>query len=394
MEVRSQLLLLPVVALSLVMTTVASPASSALRAGATPGPLIGRTGCAPKLVVDAREPKQRIDISRGVMAARWIAVDQDQQKVPIVAVEVQRGAGLIEPVAIRGLAPRNPLDALRSGTVAVTSGGLFRQWSQDLAVPVGTVITRDRSPIGSTRWTHVLAVDDTGGVRSTRVRLAIDVRIGGKAIRVASIAGHPDEVTATEVLTGEWTASIPPSAEKATFVVRDSTVLRRAKPYETLELRPRDWVLRTSDHKVIGQVRSGMRATLTVSAVARDGFPVLYAAGHLGVTLKGNRVVKLCSPYEQLKRPRSLIAWNREGTIWFVVAGTTLPDPASGMRVGGATKTQLAEFAKALGADGAVAMDGGGSSILGIRRGGRTVRLDSDPGTYVRPLPLVWVLNR
>ena len=392
---RSHASLLTVMAVSSVATAaVLIPPASADHPRSSSTPSVTHEGCAPKLDVDVGSPQRRIEVSRGVEAMRWLAVDQDGQKVPIVAVAMHRGAGRVLPMASRGLEPENPLDVLSSRTLAVTSGGLFRQWSQDLAAPVGTVVMGDRSPIGSARWARVLAVDDTGALRYTRVRLEIDARIGGNSIRVRSIASYPDDALSTEVLTGEWTPTVPPSATKTTFVMRDSTVLRRTKRDEAVQLRARDWVLRTSDRAIIAQVRPGMSATLAVSPVARDGLPVLHAAGHLGVILKGNRVVKLCSDYEQLKRPRSLIAWNEEGTVWFIVAGTRLPDSASGIRVGGATKTQLAEFAKSLGARGAVAMDGGGSSILGIRQGDRAVRLDSGSGNYVRPLPLVWAFSR
>ena len=109
--------------------------------------------------------------------------------------------------------------------------------------------------------------------------------------------------------------------------------------------------------------------------------------------MKESVIIAPCSDYESLLRPRSAIAWNAEGQIWVLASSSGRPDRDDGMRHGGTTKEELTRVARSLGADTAVILDGGGSTALFAKVGGQARRLDMPRDSWVRPVPVVWMMR-
>jgi hypothetical protein len=103
-----------------------------------------------------------------------------------------------------------------------------------------------------------------------------------------------------------------------------------------------------------------------------------------GATLVVDRANKAdCSSRNEIRRPRSGIAWLSNGDLLVVaVAG-----PA-GTRMGGATVHQFADYLRRLGAVRAINLDGGTSTTLLVRKsvGGPYVRLDRAATEAQRPV--------
>ncbi len=123
--------------------------------------------------------------------------------------------------------------------------------------------------------------------------------------------------------------------------------------------------------------RSGKPTTGIVSAMGRGG--VYVAAGE-------NRAN--CNHGNEELRPRTLIGWNsKTGDQWFVTIQGKFQ--RWGVRWGGATIHQAADYLISLGADMAVGLDGGGSTTMLIRSkvGATPVHIDrSNPKDGQRPV--------
>jgi exopolysaccharide biosynthesis protein len=88
-----------------------------------------------------------------------------------------------------------------------------------------------------------------------------------------------------------------------------------------------------------------------------------------------------------------MVAWDAaRRRVWLLVV--TGSGPGSAVSRYGATYRQIAQAARALGASDAVMLDGGGSSTMAVRSGGRAWRVDAPAGTLQRPVPDVVVLVR
>jgi exopolysaccharide biosynthesis protein len=112
------------------------------------------------------------------------------------------------------------------------------------------------------------------------------------------------------------------------------------------------------------------------------------ALGRGPLILQNKKVVITCNGNEEQIRPRSVIAWNTKGQIWFFTATSGINMIDNGFRVGGATAHQMAEIAQQFGATEAVRVDGGGSTTMIIKSKGTLQRLDLPNEAWQRPIPV------
>lgn len=379
------------------------PASNRAVAGSLatdPRPPVGLTPrqepgtCPDPLSIDLDAPRWTDRLAPGVMATQWWGRHPSHgQQVPIAAVAIAHGSALVTPTISRLPLPHGPQQEIRkSGALALTNGDYFRFLAQDRMTPRGVVVTGATPRFAPRGWSKVVAVDASGFARTAQVRIAGSVRVGNLSVVVTSLNDHLDAGQGA-VYRAPWRGRVPPGKGTLVFV-RNGAVQRMTQEGSSSSLRRGEWAFRVAEAAVLEPLRRGARVTTSITADARDGLSVLSASGHGGVILSSGRIARLCSAYEGLLRPRTALAWDDSGTMFLISAGTYLGADGNGIRWGGATKTQMAVLARALGATTAVTLDGGGSTVMLVRQGRDYKRLDNNRTAYARPVPVYWIVQR
>lgn len=347
--------------------------------------------CRPALPVDADAPTVDRRIAAGIRLRTW---STSEWRVAVVSMEP--GAGDIVPVATgypRSADPRTI--AYRPGVAATTNGDFFDILDTGGAVPMGAVVRAGQVSFAPEGWSRGVVVAPNGRLRSTEIRVAGRLISREARLRIGAVNTTLTSPTTTVAFTPDWRGprvggdiAVVVRADRITRIVRDGARLRV----------PSDGVV-----VVLGSgadargLREGARASVTLSPRARDGRAIAQASGSGGMSLSAGRLVGSCSPYESILRPRTAIGWDRAGRVWFLTATGGGPDPVDGIRRGGATKRQLAQVARALGATDVAVMDGGGSTALFTRVIGRAGavprRQDLPDSAWTRPVPVVWALR-
>lgn len=136
--------------------------------------------------------------------------------------------------------------------------------------------------------------------------------------------------------------------------------------------------------------RIGTSVSISYHASTDAPFPVYEAVGRGARFL--NRGVKdggACTSRDELLRPRTAIGWTKSGDLLFVtVSGRATVD---GVRYGGATIHQMADYLATLGSWDATNLDGGGSTTMVARTAtGTVIRLDRAGTEWQRAVPNVF----
>jgi hypothetical protein len=134
----------------------------------------------------------------------------------------------------------------------------------------------------------------------------------------------------------------------------------------------------------------GTAVSVTYHAVSDAPHPVYEAVGRGARFLnKGVKNGGTCTSRDELLRPRTAIGWTRGGDLLFVtVSGRAT---VNGVRYGGATIHQMADYLAKLGAYDATNLDGGGSTTMLARTpAGTIIRLDRAGTESQRAVPNVF----
>jgi exopolysaccharide biosynthesis protein len=137
-------------------------------------------------------------------------------------------------------------------------------------------------------------------------------------------------------------------------------------------------------------LRPGTPVSLSYHAATDAPFPVYEAVGRGARFLnKGVKNGGTCTTRDELLRPRTAIGWTRGGDLLFVtVSGRATVD---GVRYGGATIHQMADYMATLGSYDATNLDGGGSTTMLVRTtAGTVVRMDRSGSEWQRAVPNVF----
>ena len=144
----------------------------------------------------------------------------------------------------------------------------------------------------------------------------------------------------------------------------------------------------------LARLRVGTAMTVSYRAETDARHPVRDAVGR-GARYLLHGVVQggACLTRDELLRPRTAVGWRANGDLVVVaVSGRAL---VNGVRYGGATIHQMADYLHQLGCVEATALDGGGSTTLLARRAGTgaVVRLDRSMAEAQRAVPNVLALG-
>jgi len=275
--------------------------------------------------------------------------------------------------------------------ITVINGDYFDDLPFAGTVPRGMVVRDGRIMFAPAHWTQVVAISEDRTPRTTRIKaVLVDSEQGSRTV---SVNDPLDPGRGIVVYTSDWQRDKTPTGLWRLVVDRGrvSALVGRSV---TARIPADGFVLASRDRRKLEAWPVGSLFTATIKSVSRDGDSVEQASGHGGVMLRKGRIKAPCSDYENLLRPRTGLAWNESGDVWFIAATSGLPDPPDGFRRGGATKSQVAAVARMLGATHAVTLDGGGSTILLTHQAGRVTRRDLPASAWTRPVPVVWTLSR
>lgn len=298
------------------------------------------------------------------------------------------------------LSPRmsGPPDLIDPRTVArgpsvisVINGDYFDDLPGSGTIPRGMVVSDGRILFAPARWTPVVAVDSGGIPRTTRVKaVLIDERSPRRTVAVNDPLDPGRGIT---VYTAAWQRDKAPT-DVWRLVIDQGIVTALVRPSRNVSIPDDGFVLASHDRRRLQAWPVGTEFSARLQVASKDGRAVQQASGHGGVVLRDGTVKAPCSEYENLLRPRTALAWNDKGTVWLMTVTSGMPDPADGFRRGGGTKSQVAAWAKELGAQHAVTLDGGGSTVLFTHRAGKVQRRDLPASAWTRPVPVVWTLTR
>ena len=357
------------------------------------------TECRASLLPLPARPQAARPLAPGITLRVWWTRQADAPagvpaRTRISAVQMRAGSGALSPATAgipRLLHPAEPLRVSR--TVAVVNGDYFSTMKQGDAVPEGALVVNGRPLYAPVGFTRVLAIDSAGVPRDARINVSAEVVSGAAKIRPRAINDPLAPQGKAVIFTDDWRRTDVPSGRTA-LVIRQGRVSKVVSPDKQASVPKGGYVVWTDQANAIERFPVGTPVQVRVGVVARDGLDVVSASGHGGALLTGGIVARECSAYENSLRPRTVIAWNARGDVWLLTASTGRPDPPNGVRMGGATKSQLAEVAKALGATSAVTMDGGGSTALYVAGGSGAQRIDLPQDAWARPLPVAWQISR
>jgi hypothetical protein len=140
----------------------------------------------------------------------------------------------------------------------------------------------------------------------------------------------------------------------------------------------------------LASLRKGTAVTTSYRAATDASLPVWEAVGrgarflNAGVKNGGS-----CASRDELLRPRTAIGWTRSGDLLFVTV--TGRATVNGVRYGGATIHQMADYMAKLGSYDATNLDGGGSTTMLARTtSGSVIRMDRSMSEWQRAVPNVF----
>lgn len=287
--------------------------------------------------------------------------------------------GMLDPATV----------AKRRDSAAVINGDFFADLPRGDAVPHGALVVDGHPIFIPPGWSPVTVWNPNARLRTTYIRLHAQITVGDTAVSVSALNFPLVSGTEIALMNADWgRATIPPGL--VAVVVKRGVVVKTVPKAKAAKVPRNGFLLVARSAGVLAHVEVGAKASADISVEASDHRNILHAAGHGGVALKDGAPVPMCSPYERLLRPRSVLAWDDSGRTWFITSSSGAPDSADGLRRGGTTKEELARLAQQMGARSAVVLDGGGSTALFAKRGNAVKRLDMPEDSWVRPVSVVW----
>ena len=340
-----------------------------------------------------RQPSRTWSVAPGIRAQVWQWTDRRAQagQLRVASVMMHPGRGMVRPLA-RIPTMTDPATAARGrGSLAVLNGDFFDTMRRGDALPQGALVIDRRPVFVPAGWSRVVVWNAKGRLRTTHVTLEASLTSTLDTWRVHALNDPLIRGRQLTVMTSDWHRSHVPDG-LAAIVVKDDAVVGVHRKARNVRIPSKGYVIAGSLAS-LPTVRVGERVDLALGLDTSDHQVIVHAAGHGGVAMKERRLQPICSAYERLPRPRSMLAWSQDGRAWFLTASSGLPDSSEGLRRGGMTKSELANVARQLGADTAVVLDGGGSTALYSRRGDGVRRMDMPGDSWVRPIPVLWQMS-
>lgn len=378
-------------ALAVAALATAAPASQAV------------TGCRPTGSVLSTTPT-RFALPGGADVRIWDTgrLADRVAETRIVAVHVPKGT--LRPrvlVAPKIDTVRTPLQlaAPVPEAVVVVNGSVFDPVK--LGIPVESQIVGKAIRKGSRTLDSSLAIwgaDDRLDVINAQT--SGNVLIGSSTWSVGAVNWQSVVTAGLTVYTYSWGRSAHPAGPVSVVLQGGKVVAKRTGSAATLPPASGQFVVTApsgSMSTALSRVRIGSSALVTMREIGTtvwDAYPHEKVASPTGLLMAGGTLVKYgvnnitsCVGDGEDVRPRTVIGFLPNGDLLVVaIAGRAT---VNGVRWGGATNHQAADYLVRLGARIATKLDGGTSTTLLVRRtvGGPLERLDRSATEYMRPTP-------
>lgn len=362
--------------------------------------------CQPTPDVLSGKPVQTLKLPGKASAKVWDTGDEARtlDEVRVAAVTIPAKSLVPKVLAGSTLSDLNRLYQLSgSKSVALINGAVWDEW--DPGVPMGSQIlggtvrkgdsapTRGLAVYAKTRKVAVAQVTTGGTATATRGGQPVaSIHIGAVNWQNLSKSG----ATLFTSAWGQWEhevgqRTVVVSGGKVTKILTGYDIAADAPPKNQSYLTAR-WGSSYGDQ--LAKLQVGDKVDIAVTPGGKLQYQGRSTAigrpsGLLGLSspiVEKGKVVYGCSTMSEIRRPRTIIGWKKNGDVLLVaISGRAL---AGELRVGGATVHQAAAYLKQLGAVTAVAFDGGNSTTLLVRKkkGGPLIRLDRSGSEYQRPI--------
>ncbi len=378
-------------ALALTALTVSAPAVDAA------------TGCRPTTNVLSLTPTT-FPLPGGADMRVWDTGHLANSLLETRIVAVRIPAGTLTPKVLT--APK--VDSVRTpqqlatpvgNAVVVVNGGVFDPVK--LGIPVESQIT------GGLIRKATRAVDSSLAILGpdshldfVNSHLSGMVKVGSTAWAVAGVNWQSLQSTGITVYTSAWGATRHAGGPVAVVLAGGKVVAKRTGSATTLPPRSGQMVL-TAPKGTYATALSRLKVGTTVTVALKvlgstvwDKYPHTQVASPSGMLMAGGSIVRYgvnvittCSGSGEDVRPRTVIGFMPNGDLLVVaMSGRAL---VGGVRWGGATNHQAADYMVRLGVKTAVKLDGGTSTTMLVRRtvGGPLIRMDRTAKDFQRPTP-------
>lgn len=277
--------------------------------------------------------------------------------------------------------------AQRHGALAAVNGGYFRTAGTYRGEPVGAMVLGGRLLSEADRGRPALAIGTANGrTRAALVRVVVAAAAVPRGGPGRAIAGFNRPRGADELI------AFTPDFHRTTLTGPDGTevVLRRGRVESVRESAgsspiPGDGLVLSgsgeSGNWLRATLRKGMRCEVRTDVALEPppGFVAEAVVGGGPVLLRGGQPEEpaagesFAEEFRTRRHPRTAVGLRSDGTLMLVTVDGRQPERSVGMTLG-----ELAALMKELGADGALNLDGGGSTTMVVA--GRVVNGPSDAG--------------
>lgn len=388
------------------LRTTSLLAAAALAAGAvaaTPASSGAVTGCRPTGTVLSTTPTT-FALPGGADVRIWDTgrLADRVAETRIVAVRVPKGT--LTPRVL--VAPK--IDTVRTPlqlatpvpeAVVVVNGSVFDPVK--LGIPVESQIVGKAIRKGSRTLDSSLAIWGADNrLDVINAQTSGNVIIGSSTWSVGAVNWQRVVTTGLTVYTYSWGRTAHPAGPVSVVLQGGKVVAKRTGTAARLPAASGQFVVTAPSGALstaLSRVRLGSSAAVTMREIGTtvwDAYPHEKVASPTGMIMAGGTLVKYgvnnitsCAGDGEDVRPRTVIGFLPNGDLLVVsISGRAT---VNGVRWGGATNHQAADYLVRLGARIATKLDGGTSTTLLVRRtvGGPLERLDRAMTEYMRPTP-------
>lgn len=311
--------------------------------------------------VEKRYPKAIIvDVDRGVKHIK-LTKYYDGKPVKINVVEIDRKLAkdyqLTPALASETLHNKKTISTIAKNTNSIVAlNGTF--FKPQTGVPLGTLMINEKMYTGPIYDRVAMGIFDDG-YDISRVTMNATLKIKSKEIKIDNI--NQPRMLATYILcyTSDWGKYAPPSPKYGVQVqIQDNYVT--SVTTSTLEIPQNGYVI-VGPETQLGTIKVGDKVKLEIGTNPEwknvkhiiSGGPYLVKDGEVFVDMTAEKLGAIGG-----KNPRSAIGYTKDGTLIMVAV-----DGREGSSVG-MTLMQLASFMKSIGCEGAINLDGGGSTVM------------------------------
>jgi hypothetical protein len=317
-----------------------------------------------------------------------------QASTRIVAVEIPAGTSLKPRVfaapSLTSARTPSTYQALARTPVVMVNGGVFDPARGALPVlpqMVGGVVHK-----ASLVHEPAITIAPDGRSSPDHLWIAGAASAGGRTASVTGLNWQSVIGSGVNVYTPGWGAQRRPSGTVDVVVTRGRVAAVRTGAARGSAPAAGQMILTATGATGawLARLRPGAAIAVSYRAMTDATHPVRDAVGRgARYVLQGRVQGGGCAARDELLRPRTAVGWTRSGSLLLVtVSGRAT---VNGVRYGGATIHQMADYMARLGSYEATALDGGGSTTMLVRRasGGSPTRMDRGSSEAQRPVPNV-----